>query len=44
MPTFSEETDFDISVDDFLEECTRHELEEVIDYLEEMGYLKEGNS
>jgi hypothetical protein len=50
MPTFSEETDFDISVDDFLEECTKHELEEVIDYLEEMGYLKkygrtpEGNS
>jgi hypothetical protein len=50
MPTFSEGTDFDISVDDFLEECTSHELEEVIDYLEEMGYLKkyertpEGNS
>ena len=40
MPTFYEETDFDISVDDFLEECSRFELEEVIDYLEEMGYLK----
>jgi len=40
MPTFYEETDFDISVDDFLEECSSFELEEVIDYLEEMGYLK----
>ncbi len=40
MPTFYEETDFDITVDDFLEECTKHELDEVIDYLEEMGYLK----
>jgi hypothetical protein len=40
MPTFYEETDFDISVDDFLEECSNFEIEEVIDYLEEMGYLK----
>ena len=40
MPTFYEETDFDITVDDFLEECTKHELDDVIDYLEEMGYLK----
>lgn len=40
MPTFYEETDFDISTDDFLEECTKDELDEVIDYLEEMGYLK----
>ena len=40
MPTFYEQTDFDISVDDFLEECDRREIEEVIDYLEEMGYLK----
>ena len=40
MPTFYEETDFDISVDDFLEECSSFELEEIIDYLEEMGYLK----
>lgn len=40
MPTFYEQTDFDITVDDFLEECDRREIEEVIDYLEEMGYLK----
>ena len=40
MPTFYEEADFDISVDDFLEECSSFELEEIIDYLEEMGYLK----
>jgi SOS response regulatory protein OraA/RecX len=40
MPTFYEETDFDIGVDDFLEECSNFEIEEVIDYLEEMGYLK----
>ena len=40
MPTFYEEADFDISVDDFLEECSSFELEEIIDYIEEMGYLK----
>lgn len=40
MPTFYEQTDFDISVDDFLEECDSGEIEEVIDYLEEMGFLK----
>jgi hypothetical protein len=40
MPTFYEQTDFDVSVDDFLEECDSREIEEVIDYLEEMGYLK----
>jgi hypothetical protein len=40
MPTFYEETDFDISVDGFLGECSTFEIEEVIDYLEEMGYLK----
>jgi len=40
MPTFYEEADFDIGVDDFLEECSSFELEEIIDYLEEMGYLK----
>jgi ribosomal protein S8 len=40
MPTFYEETDFNISVDDFLGECSSEDLEEVIDYLKEMGYLK----
>lgn len=40
MPTFYEETDFDISVDDFLEECNSREITEIIEYLEEMGYLK----
>jgi hypothetical protein len=40
MPTFYEETDFVISTDDFLEECDKDEIENIIDYLEEMGYLK----
>jgi hypothetical protein len=40
MPTFYEETEFDISTDDFLEECDKDEIENIIDYLEEMGHLK----
>jgi hypothetical protein len=40
MPTFYEETDFVISTDDFLEECDKDEIENIIDYLEELGYLK----
>ena len=40
MPTFYEETEFNISTDDFLEECDKDEIENIIDYLEEMGYLK----
>ena len=40
MPTFYEETEFNISTDDFLEECDKDEIENIIDYLEEMGHLK----
>jgi hypothetical protein len=40
MPTFYEETEFDISTDHFLEECDKDEIENIIDYLEEMGHLK----
>ena len=40
MPTFSEEIDFVISTYDFLDDCNNHEIENIIDYLEELGYLK----
>ena len=35
MPTFSEEIDFVISTYDFLDDCNNHEIENIIDYLEE---------
>lgn len=40
MPSFYEEAEFDINVTDFLEECNIREIEEVIEYLQEMGYLE----
>lgn len=42
MPEFSESTyvDIDIEVNDFLEECTSHEIEEVIEWLKENGDIK----
>ena len=40
MPTFSEEIDFVITTYDFLDDCDNHEIENIIDYLEELGYLK----
>lgn len=39
MPTFYPE-DLDIEVNEFLESCRPGELKEVIEYLEEMGWLK----
>ena len=39
MPSFYEEAEFDIDVTDFLEECSIREIEEVIQYLQDMGYL-----
>jgi len=39
MPKFSEYTDVDIDVDDFLMECTSHEIEEVIDWLRDGDYI-----
>lgn len=40
MPTFYEEAEFDIDVTDFLEECSIREIEKIIQYLQEMGYLE----
>lgn len=42
MPEFSESTyvDIDIDVDEFLEECVAHEIEEVIEWLGENGHIK----
>lgn len=34
MPTFYQDTDLDIEVEDFLDECSPSEIQEVIDYLE----------
>ena len=39
MPSFYEEAEFDIDVTDFLEECSMGEIGEVIQYLQDMGYL-----
>lgn len=45
MPKFYQEVDFDvcsnIETDEFLDKCSENEINEVIDYLEEMGYLKD---
>ena len=38
MPTFYA-NDIDIDVDEFLDECTTDEIDEVIDWLRETGYL-----
>jgi hypothetical protein len=35
------DTDIDVDVDDFLEECNDHEIEEVIGWLEDNGHLSE---
>lgn len=42
MPEFSESTyvDIEIDVDEFLEECTTHEIEEVIEWLKENVKIK----
>lgn len=42
MPEFSESTyvDIDIDVDEFLEECTTHEIQEVIEWLKENGNIE----
>jgi hypothetical protein len=43
MPTFNEYTnvDIDISVDDFLDECDSYDIEHVIDYLVNNGYIND---
>lgn len=38
MPTFYA-NDIDIDVDEFLDECSTHEIEEAIDWLRDAGYL-----
>jgi hypothetical protein len=40
MPRFYEETEFDIDPCDFLDDCDSGDIEEIIEYLEENGYLK----
>jgi hypothetical protein len=40
MPRFYEETEFDIDPCDFLDDCDTSEIQEIIEYLEENGYLK----
>lgn len=42
MPEFSESTyvDIDIDVDEFLEECTSFEIQEVIKWLKENGNIE----
>jgi hypothetical protein len=44
MPRFYEETEFDIGPCDFLDDCSSGEIEEIIEYLEENGYLKNHSS
>jgi hypothetical protein len=39
MPRFYAE-DMDIDVDEFLESCSSSEIDEVIDYLIDMGHIK----
>ena len=39
MPNFYSEAEVDIDVNEFMDACSRHEIEEVIDYLKETGYL-----
>jgi hypothetical protein len=38
MPTFYA-NDIDVDVDEFLDECSTSEIEEVIDWLRDSGYL-----
>jgi ribosomal protein S8 len=39
MPRFSEYTNVDICVDDFLIKCSSHEIKEVIDWLRDGDYI-----
>jgi hypothetical protein len=43
MPQFSEHTDvdIDIDVDEFLDECDRDEIKEVIEWLRDSEYIKD---
>jgi hypothetical protein len=40
MPNFHVYTDVDIEIDEFVDDLTPLEVEELIDYLKEEGYLK----
>lgn len=42
MPRFLAE-DIDIDIDEFLGECSSNEIDEVIDYLIEYGYIKKNS-
>jgi hypothetical protein len=39
MPRFNEYAEMDVDVDDFLQECTSAELEEVIEWLKDEEYI-----
>lgn len=40
MPYFDYDGSVDVDVDDFLSACDRHDIEDIIDALEEDGYIK----
>lgn len=40
MPTFSGYTDIDVDVDEFYNECTKKNIEELIELLKEDGHIK----
>lgn len=42
MPTFYPE-DFDIDVEQFVDDCDSHEITELIEYLRKQGYLNNDN-
>jgi hypothetical protein len=43
MPQFTDYANMDIDVDDFLQECTSAELEEVIEWLRDEEYITKFN-
>jgi hypothetical protein len=42
MPSFNQ--DIDIEIDDFIDECSTCEIEEMIESLEERGFIKPNSS
>lgn len=39
MPSFYSDAEVDVDVNEFMDACSRREIEEVIDYLKETGHL-----
>jgi hypothetical protein len=42
MPSFNQ--DIDIEIDEFIDECSRYEIKEIIESLEERGFIKPNSS